>query len=656
MTVRGARPAALIAAFVLAALVFWIDSIAEIDAAVAVLYLLVPLLVARVGSEAEIGVAAAGCICLAAFSWVLVHGGAPDPANLLRLAFAGIAIGVTGALLINQKRLGVARADLEAARRELEHFTDAVPQILWRATPEMRIDFFNRAYGEITGRSIPEAIASQDWLPDLHPDDAEGFLAHARATFDAGEDIRFTYRLRHANGDYRWLLISARPKRDADGNILAYYGSNTDIHDQVLMQERVRELNATLEKLVADRTAALTKEQVRNSGLFELSSISFAEMDFSATYPILDALRAAGVENLRAYFALHPARLAECLALIRTTRVNTALARMMGYADLAELTAKPPGENAEDGPEIQLQQLEMIYAGEATLNGHTTLIGKDGRRIPVYFSVTTLGDGLHLSSLVDLSERDRIEELRRGAQAELARANRVATLGAYSASIAHELNQPVASLLMDARTGLRTLQGDTPNPDLATRVLERINQAAQRIAGIIGRARETIVAGDRPHEPVDLCALAWELHELLERQLRATGATLEIDCAPATPQVLGDRVNLQQVLVNLVSNAADALRETSGARRIVVTVRAVEESVEVRVEDSGPGIAEAHLDKLFQPFFTTKAGGIGMGLQICRSIIDGMGGRLDAGNRPEGGAWFRFLLPAAEEAVELSAG
>lgn len=648
MIAKGTRPALLAAATVLAGVVFSIDCGADIAVSIAILYLLVPLLVAWIGSEAEVRVATFGCIVLALLSWGIVHGSAPDAGNVLRVGLACVAIGVTGALLVNQKRLAAAREELDKAHEELERFTDSVPQILWRATPEMRIDFFNQAYGEITGRSIVEAIASQDWTPDLHPDDADAFLAHAQETFAAGRDIRFTYRLRHANGEYRWLLIVARPARDADGRIIAYYGSNTDIHDQIVMQQQVRDLNATLEQLVAERTAALSKEQVRNSGLFELSSISFAEMDFSPTQPILDALRSAGVEDLRTHFAQHPALLERCLGLIRTTRVNTALARLMGYADLAELAANPPAANAEDGAEVLLQQLEMIYAGRQTLSGHTVLVGKDDRRIPVYFSVSTLGDGLHLSSLVDLTERERIEELRRGAQAELARANRAATLGAYSASIAHELNQPVASLLMDARTGLRTLQGEAPNPALAVRVLERVNQAAQRIAAIIERARDTIVAGNRSPEPVDLCSLASELPELLERPLRAVGAMLDIDCAPGTPRVLADRVNLQQVLVNLVSNAADALREVDGERRILISVRPVEQGVDVRVEDSGPGIAEAHLDKLFQPFFTTKAGGIGMGLQICRSIIDGMGGRLDASNRPEGGACFRFTLPPVD--------
>ncbi|SFJ13280.1 PAS domain S-box-containing protein [Sphingomonas sp. NFR04] len=656
MTANGTRAALRTAAVALAAMVFWGDSITEIDASIAILYLLVPMLVSVEGREGEIRLATGGCMALALLSWILVHGGAPDTGNVLRVLFACVAIGVTGALLVNHQRLVKVREALETSRREMEHFADSVPQILWRSTPDGRIDFFNRAYGDLTGRSIPEAIATQDWTPDLHPEEAAAFLAHTQACFEAGADIRTIYRLRHANGQYRWMLISARPMRDADGRVLAYYGNNTDVHDQVTMQQQVHELNATLEHLVAERTAALTKEQVRNSSLFELSSISFAEMDFGATLPILEDLRRAGVRDLRAYFADHPDELAHCLGLARTTRVNTALARLMGYADLAELAAKPPGENAEDGPDVQLQQLEMIFAGETTLNGHTVLIGKGGLRIPVYFSVSALGDGLHLSSLVDLTERERIEELRRGAQAELARANRIAALGAYSASIAHELNQPVASLLMDARTGLRTLQGGTPNPELAARVLERINQAAQRIAAIITRARDTIVSGDRPAELVDLCALAAELRDLLDRQLRAVRATLEVTCAAGTPPVLADRVNLQQVLVNLVSNAADALRDIGGARRILVSVQAVAEGVEVRVEDTGPGIAEAHRDKLFQPFFTTKAGGIGMGLQICRSIVDGMGGRLEAGNRPEGGAWFRFVLAAADEDSPVSAG
>lgn len=647
MIAIGAGAALRAAAVALAAVVFWGDSIAEIDASIAILYLLVPMLVAAAGTEREIGVATGACIALALISWCLVHGAAPDAGNVLRVLFACVAIGVTGALLVIYRRLAQVRGALETSRLEMERITNSVPQILWRATPQGYINFFNRAYVDLTGRSIEDAIATQDWVPDLHPEDATDFLAQVAAHYAAGEDFRTTYRLRHAHGEYRWMLVSARPVRDDGGEVIAYYGSNTDIHDQVTMQEQVRELNATLESLVAERTAALTKEQVRNSSLFELSSISFAEMDFGPTLPILEELRRVGVRDLRSYFADHPDELAHCLGLIRTTRVNTALARLMGYVDLAELAAKPPAENAEDGPEVQLQQLEMIFAGETSLSGHTVLIGKDGLRIPVYFSVSTLGDGLHLSSLVDLTERDRIEELQRGVQAELARANRLATLGAYSASIAHELNQPVASLLMDASTGLRALQGDKPDPTLAARVLERIERAAQRIASIIGRARETIVVGDRPSELVDVCELVGELRELLDRPLRAVGAVLDIRCGEGQPQVLGDRVNLQQVLVNLVSNAADALRDVPGERRILVHVRSVAEEVEVSVEDNGPGIDPAHLGKLFQPFFTTKEGGIGMGLQICRSIIDGMGGQLEAGNRAEGGAWFRFSLPIA---------
>ena len=328
MIAMRARPALRTTAAILAALVFWIDCATDIAASIAILYLLVPLLIGWNGRDDEVLLASYGCILLALLSWAIVHGGAPDAANVLRALLACVAIGVTGALVVNQKRLAAAREALEAARQELERFTDSVPQILWRATPDMRIDFFNRSYADITGRSIPEAIATQDWGPDLHPDDAEAFLAHAQATFAAGEDIRFTYRLRHANGEYRWLLIVARPVRDAEGRIVAYYGSNTDIHDQIVMQQQVRDLNATLEQLVAERTAALSKEQVRNSGLFELSSISFAEMDFSATQPILDALRSAGVEDLRAHFSQHPALLERCLGLIRTTRVNTALAQL----------------------------------------------------------------------------------------------------------------------------------------------------------------------------------------------------------------------------------------------------------------------------------------------------------------------------------------
>jgi C4-dicarboxylate-specific signal transduction histidine kinase len=322
---------------------------------------------------------------------------------------------------------------------------------------------------------------------------------------------------------------------------------------------------------------------------------------------------------------------------------------MMGFESVADLAANPPAENADDGPEVLMRQLEMYYYGVDHIDGRTVLAGKGGRRIPVYFTVTRLPDGLYLSSHLNLSDQERIEEMRRAAQAELARANRVATVGAFSASIAHELNQPIASMLIDTQTGLRLAGRESPDREALVRILQRVERTAQRVADIVQRTRDNIVAGRRMTTAIDLGRLARDTRDLLEQDLKRAEVDLVITCSGAVPLIEGDPVELQQVFVNLVNNAADAMRDQPGPRRITLEIATEAETVRVRVEDTGPGIPEEHIERLFDPFFTTKPTGIGMGLQICRSAVEAMGGRLTVSNLSGGGASFSFDLPLAAD-------
>jgi len=551
-----------------------------------------------------------------------------------------------------KEQLQHVRNELEASRAELINFTDSVPQILWRADADGHINFFNRRYTEITGRDYQETIARQDYINDFHPDDREEYLRILDGAFRDRTELRANYRLRHSDGSFRWMSLVGRPVPVAEGSQdVRYYGGISDIHEEVTAHQKVRQLNETLEQRVTERTAELMRTERRYAGLFDVSNMTFAEMDFSGAEKILDALKSRGVSDLRAYMTEHPEEQSRALGAIQTTRVNEALARMMGYDSVDDLVANPPAQNADDGAEILLRQLEMYYYGEHHIDGRTVLIGKEGRRVPVYFTVSRLAEGLHLSSHVNLSDQDRIEEMRRAAQAELARANRVATVGALSASIAHELNQPIASMLMDAQTGMRLLGRTDPDMTTLGRVLQRVEKTAQRVAGIVQRTRENIVAGRRRDEAIDLCRLAFETRDLLEHDLKQAAVEFEISCGHAVPVIKGDPVELQQVLVNLVSNAADAMRGQEGRRRITLDIEAGagDGEVLVRVADTGPGIPEEHIEKLFEPFFTTKATGIGMGLQICRSAVESMGGRLTVANRPGGGACFSFDLPPALE-------
>lgn len=786
MNERLKRPLKLIAAGVLAGLVFTFDCIADYDSSVAILYLVVLVLVSAVGSPKEVRRAAQVCVGLTLLSWGIVHLDSPTPANAMRCLFACIAISVTGALLVSRKRLQATKLDLERSRSEVElfansvpfvlwrsnplgeieylnaswtavtgldrwtvlagqryndvvhpddmpalvaavsaavatrtttdlkvrvrqadgtyrwmqiydnpayspltgqverfgglsdvhnevvakqelervqneleksraeliNFTNSVPQILWRADTLGHIDFFNRRYAEITGRDVEQALESHDFLEDCHPDDWEEYARLVQEAFSARSELRASFRLRHADGSYHWMSVVGRPVRLGDGSDdIRYYGGVSDIHDEVTSHQKVRELNETLEQRVEERTSDLLRTERRYAGLFDVSNMTFAEMDFSAAEVILDEIKATGVVDLRAYMMAHPEELSRALSVIQTTRVNRALALMMGYDSVADLVANPPGQNADDGPDVLLRQLEMYYYGVDHIDGRTVLVGKSGRRIPVYFTVTRLSEGLHLSSHVDLTEQERIEQMRQAAQAELARANRVATVGAFSASIAHELNQPIAAMVMDARTGLRLIARENPSLESLGNILQRVEKNAQRVAGIVQRTRENLLARRRAGKAIDLHRLASETHDLIDHDLKRAKVELEIVCSDRLPAVTADTVELQQVFVNLINNAVDAMRDQPSQRRITLEFIEKEKSVQVNVADTGPGIAEENIERLFEPFFTTKTSGMGMGLQICRSAVESMGSELTVTNQAGGGARFEFALPLASGEV-----
>ncbi len=550
--------------------------------------------------------------------------------------------------VIAKQQLQVVRDELETSRTELVNFTDSVPQILWRADARGKVDFFNRRYTEITGMDVQTTIERQAHVDAIHPDDRERFSAVWNEAISGRTEVRATYRLRHGSGDFRWMSLVGRPVRLGESSDdVRYYGGISDIHDEVTSHQKVKELNETLEQRVAERTSELVLTEQRYAGLFDVSNMTFAEMDFSDAEKMLDAIKDRGVTDLPAYMADHPDELARTLGMIRTTRVNEALARLMGYESVAELVANPPEQNAEDGTEVLLRQLDMYFNGIHHIDGRTVLVGKGGRRIPTYFTVTRLSDGLHLSSHLDLSEQERIEEMRQAAQAEMARANRIATVGAFSASIAHELNQPITSMVFDARTGIRMMSREHPDMEGVDRILQRMEKNAQRVAGIVQRTRENLAGRRRAVGPISLNRLVLETRDLIDHDLKRADVELEVLCAKPVPEIMGDPVELQQVFVNLVNNAVDAMRGQRGAKRVAIELIAKDNSVEVRVSDTGPGIPEEYIQKLFEPFFTTKETGMGMGLEICRAAVAAMGGQLTVINRPQGGALFSFHLPFA---------
>jgi C4-dicarboxylate-specific signal transduction histidine kinase len=253
---------------------------------------------------------------------------------------------------------------------------------------------------------------------------------------------------------------------------------------------------------------------------------------------------------------------------------------------------------------------------------------------------------------IDVTERKQAEEERerlRQAQADLAHANRVTTMGELTASVAHEVSQPVAASLTNARTCLRWLAGDTPNLEEARGAAMRIVQDQTRAGEIISRIRMLFKKATPQRELVDINEVIRETIVLLRGEANRYLISLRSELAADLPQIMGDRVQLQQVMMNLTINGIDAMADVDVTRELVINSQRVKDGqLMVSVSDTGIGLPPERADYIFDAFFTTKPNGTGMGLRISRSIVESHGGHLWAGENIPRGASFHFTLPVVE--------
>jgi C4-dicarboxylate-specific signal transduction histidine kinase len=250
-------------------------------------------------------------------------------------------------------------------------------------------------------------------------------------------------------------------------------------------------------------------------------------------------------------------------------------------------------------------------------------------------------------------ERQHAEVALREAHADLARVSRVTTMGELTASLAHEVNQPIAAAVTNANTCLRWLTREHPDLEEAREAASRIVKDATRAAGIVSRIRLLFKKGNPQRELVDVNEAIREMIVLLRGEATRYNLTVRMELATDLPSIMGDRVQLQQVLMNLIVNSIDGMKEVDGARVLAVkSQRTKKEEVLVSVSDTGVGLPAQHVDQIFNAFFTTKPHGTGMGLRISRSIIESHGGRLWAADNSPRGASFCFSLPVKAEACE----
>jgi len=335
----------------------------------------------------------------------------------------------------------------------------------------------------------------------------------------------------------------------------------------------------------------------------------------------------------------------------RVIEANEAFLDIVGYAreDLVsgrlrwrELT---PAEwhDADDQARAELKAAGTVQPREKEY------FRKDGSRVAVLLGATTFGDSQDegVAFVLDLTERKHAEEALRKAQAELSHVTRVTTLGEMTASIAHEVNQPLAAVVANAEACLRWLDRGTPDLDAVRRSVEWVIDDGNRASEVIRRVRALAKKTDIEKVPLDVNDVVKEVTALVERELVSHQVSLQMELAHTLSMILGDRVQLQQVIINLVMNSIESMQSvTDRPRELVIRSRQDEaHQVYVSVTDCGVGIFAEDADRLFNPFFTTKSSGMGMGLSICRSIMEAHGGRLWATANVPDGATFQFTLP-----------
>jgi len=494
--------------------------------------------------------------------------------------------------------------DLRAPEFSWRQIVDNIPGLVVTTAAGGEVEFLNRQTLEYFGRTREEL---KDWalIGAVHPGDLPRVIGERKKSIETGQPYEIEHRCRRADGVYRWFQVRGLPVRGAENKIIAWYLLLADIDDRKLAEEALRERELNLRQItetIPEMLWSSTPEgsiDYCNGRLLEFTGFASAEV--------------VGTNWIK---LLHP--------------------------DDVERAVKAWSHCVKTGDPYRVE-VRTFHASDDTYRWCITralpLVDSEGRIVKWHGTV------------VDMHDWKVAQEELRSTQAELAKMMRVMTLNVLTASIAHEINQPLASLITNASISLRRLNDDPPNVDGARETVQRTIRDANRASDVVTRLRALFSKKEFTLETFDLNEITREVIALSSSELQDNRVILQLELAADLPLVTGDRVQLQQVTINLLNNASDAMVGIEDRPRhlLVRTQQDGDNQVRLSVRDAGCGVNPKEFDRLFEPFYTTKGSGMGIGLSISRSIIERHRGRLWAEPNDGPGTTFSFSIPCSPD-------
>jgi two-component system, LuxR family, sensor kinase FixL len=507
----------------------------------------------------------------------------------------------------------VAAARAAEAQREQEELfraiADSAPVMIWMSGPDTTFNFLNQPWLDFTGRSLGDELGL-GWIKGVHAADVAGCLDTYLAAFRERRTFRMEYRLRRRDGEYRWILDSGAARFTADGAFLGYVGSCVDVTE-------LHQANDAMLESTALRSAILGSLYGRVATLDATGVIIAVNESWTA------AVTEHGAD---------PAR----------TSVGANYLDVCGKAS-GDLDAQKALAAITAVLEGRMARASFEYACHGPTAQHWFEVAVEPLRRP---------EGGAVVSHIEITSRRRAEEESRLQRHELAHALRLTTLGQLVASMSHEMNQPLAAILSGAQAARRVLGTGEPGRDqVVQEALDYIVEDSKRAAQVIRRLRALFKKEHVERSAVRMNDIVMEAAGLVRGDAERHEVTIRFDLAERLPVVIADVIQLQQVVLNVVINGIEAMTAADEPREMLVTTVEQEPGLlTLSIRDTGVGVPPEQIEKIFEPFVTTKPEGLGMGLSISRSIVQAHGGRIWATANADRGLTVNAELPCEEPA------